>query len=45
LPIGIIGTEGRLKEGRQREWKLIGRELFWWLIGRKYKLGSVVEMR
>jgi hypothetical protein len=32
-----------LWEGRQRERKLIARELFWWLTGRKYELGKVVE--
>jgi hypothetical protein len=23
--------------------RLIGREVFWWLTGRKYELGKVVE--
>jgi hypothetical protein len=31
LPIGIIGSKGGLWEGRQRERKLIAKELFWWL--------------
>jgi hypothetical protein len=43
LSIGIIGSEGGLWEGRQRERKLRARELFWWLRDRKYKLGRVVE--
>jgi hypothetical protein len=42
LPIGTIGSERGLWEGRQKE-RLIGRELFWWLTGRKNELGRVVE--
>jgi hypothetical protein len=32
-----------LREGRQRESRLRAKELFWWLTGKKYKLGRVVE--
>jgi hypothetical protein len=45
LSIDIIGNEESLWESRQGERRLIARELFWWLIGRKYEFGSVVERR
>jgi hypothetical protein len=32
-----------LREGRQRERRLIARELFWWLTGGKYELRKVLE--
>jgi hypothetical protein len=34
-----------LREGGQRERRLIAREFFWQLTGRKYELGRVVERR
>jgi hypothetical protein len=43
LCIVIIGSEGGVREGRQRERRSIARELFWWLTGRKYELWKVVE--
>jgi hypothetical protein len=42
LFIGTIGNEGGFWESRQRERKLILRELFWWLTDRKYELEKVV---
>jgi hypothetical protein len=45
LLIEIIGSEGGLWQGRQREKILIPGELLWWLTGRKYKLGKVLEKR
>jgi hypothetical protein len=32
-----------LRENRQGKRKWTTRELFWWLTGRKYKFGRVVE--
>jgi hypothetical protein len=31
LSIGVIGSEGESRGGRQRERRLIARKLFWWL--------------
>jgi hypothetical protein len=43
LSIGIIGIEGEWRESRHRERRLIAREFFSWVAGKKYELRRVIE--